>query len=375
MIAKYDQNLDGVIDAIEAAGINEGPVRSGLRNHPLPLKHRREPKVGTAVGLAAATPEAPPGADVPAFRGVCRNSAKNPARSIELGPDGNDVITPLVRRSFTDVFLFSCPTTTADARGAEFAYTRNEVANNSSWAINGMAALSYQHFGDYGGVLGYAFTPYVQVERQTNSKSSLRSRNTDLITGGFSGEIGIDAGAWSHYSRVSGAFSSDNVNRIDYRSVAYEWLPVACTINGAALNLACPTSFAGVFLYRIHPSLLMQYDTVEGLDGILGFSNRREALRVGGRVLLNVRTIPALADIMGWGPEVAGFVNSFVLNASYHAAEEVYTGKYYQFFETALTYNLDPAGISGLTFSYNKGKSETTGDRIDLLKAALVLKY
>lgn len=374
LIAKYDRDLDGVIDATEAQALTNETLRP--RSSSRTASNRRvSAAAANAVAMDIATPAVPAVVSEPAFRGVCSNSAKSAARSIELDPTGNSVITPLIRRSFVDVFLFSCPTATADARGAEFAYTRNEISNNSTWAVNGMAALSYQHFGDYGGVLGYALTPFVQIERQTNSRFALRSRNTDLLTGGFSGEIGFDAGVWSHYSRVTGSFGADNVNRIDYRSVAYEWLPVACTISGAAINIACPTSFAGLFIYRVHPSALIQYDAIEGQDAILGFSNRRDALRVGGRVLLSVRTIPRVAEMMGWGPAFAGFLNSFVLNASYHGAEEVYTGKFFQFFDAALTYNIDPAGFSGLTFSYNKGKSETTGEKIDLFKAALVIKY
>src|SRR5262249_13066734 len=55
----------------------------------------------------------------------------------------------LLRQDFADIWLFQEPGDPSEATGANIAYTSDRIANNASWAAQGMAALVWQTYGDY----------------------------------------------------------------------------------------------------------------------------------------------------------------------------------------------------------------------------------
>jgi hypothetical protein len=227
-----------------------------------------------------------------------------------------------------------------------------------------MAAAAVAIPGDFAtpgriGVLGTSLAAYVQVDRDIHSK--LVKKNSDTIAGGGTGEIGIDAFGGSQYFRLSAAALTDRI--ADQTSVAtmFEWLPVY----GGDFCVGSPCNGPGLpIIYRFQPELKVQYDRTTDAGALLAFSGRKESLRIGPEFTLLFKP---------FGPQV-GFWTQLHGQITYHPWIEIYSNTRQSWLDASLTYNIDPAGHLGITGSYRRGYTETTGVLTDLYKISLTGK-
>lgn len=251
----------------------------------------------------------------------------------------------LIRKSFTDVFLFDRPTPAASAAGAQISYSNDNIADDEVWSLHGMIALPIGYDGTYGSVIGASIAPYVEFNADNHSNAD-SARTIEL---GATGEIGFDMGDWSSYFRGRIGVVNDDID--DYTNVAssLEWIPVS-----GPLCLDFPCNIPGTpIIFRFQPSLLLQYDDVT--SGLSPFSGDDNALRLGPVFTLNFQP---------FGPGET-FWDRLVGNVSYHIATEFNSGETFDWLDSSLTYNLTPEGNLGLTATYQYGEDEKTADETD----------
>lgn len=283
--------------------------------------------------------------------------------------DNSIRITPILRQDFTDVWLFGKDPGAADAvaaaKGATFNYTSDAIAHNDSWAVHGMAALVFNYDGDYGaaglpGVLGLAFAPYVTIDRLKNSSPKLVKSDSDTITAGGSGEIGLDMLGGQHYFRARGAAVSDKIADTTSGNAVLEWIPVyPKTIIGSPSAIPLPYPI----IYRFSPELKARYDA---LPSKTNPAVKEYSWRAGPQATL-VYQLFQRAPVPDFLRRLHGQTSYIWL-----ASDD---GRYYRWFETSLTYNIDDAGHIGLTGSYKKGDVEDTAKSVDIYSLGLSVKW
>jgi hypothetical protein len=269
-------------------------------------------------------------------------------------------LTFLLRKDFTDVGLFSDPIDNKSADGAQFAWSRDRIANVSTWTGNATAAVAYSYLIEdiRNPFIGVTIAPYVTVNREV---STVKSQDTNVATFGISGEIGrrnyfFRNGA--DYLRGSGAAVEDEIARTTIAHGSLEWLPTYMWIAG---------SVPGTYLnYNFTPELEAQYDSTTVSHQTLLFSGKQQALRVGPEAKLWLKVV---APTGYWD-----FLNSLYGTISYHYWGELYSGRYNGWLDATLHYNLDPNGNIALAFSYQRGRTEDTGIDTNMYKVTLTAK-
>jgi hypothetical protein len=273
-------------------------------------------------------------------------------------------VTFLVRDSFADIWLFDKPTAVSSAKGATVSWSRDNIAHDATWSIHGMAAAAISIPGDYAppgkiSVLGASLAAYVQVDRENHS--SLTKKNADTIVGGGTSEIGIDAFGGSQYFRISGAAVTDRIAEQTSVATMFEWLPVY----GGDYCIGSPCSLFGLpIIYRFQPELKVQYNRTTDAGAFLAFSGRKDSLRIGPEFTMLFKP---------FGPQI-GFLSQLHGQVTYHPWIEAYSNTRQSWLAASLTYNIDPKGHLGITGSYTRGYTETTGVLTDLYKIALTGK-
>jgi hypothetical protein len=92
----------------------------------------------------------------------------------------------LIRKDFSDIYLFSAITPNDQAEGAEISWTRDSISKDTIWAIDGMAALVFSYLvDDYRSpslLISFSLAPYVKVDKEfhTNPEPS----DADIVTAG-----------------------------------------------------------------------------------------------------------------------------------------------------------------------------------------------
>jgi hypothetical protein len=279
---------------------------------------------------------------------------------------------PMLRNSFTDVWLFDKRkgiSEVEDAEGGLLSFADDRVALNRSWTANAMGAVVFQVLHDRFpkdgafNFIGLSVAPYVQIERLTNSNPKAAVNNVDQITFGGSAEIGFDWGPGANYFRIRGAGVEDRVAGSSSGSAIAEWIPV---VDGIVNS---PFEFGGVpvsFLFT--PELKARYDEVV-VNDITGA--KQYLFRAGAQASFKYRAIPdALPDLL----KSIGFLASLHGQTTVSWLTSSFDGRSYGYFNTSLTYNLDREGYVGLSGSYTKGRSEDTGRKQDIWKLGLTAK-
>jgi hypothetical protein len=276
-------------------------------------------------------------------------------------PPSDTSLMFLLRKDFADVSLLSAPTPTAKASGAEFSYTRDNVAKDTTFAGTGLVAVAYSYLnGDiHDPFIGVTVAPYVSFNRELHSNKV--SNNVDTKTLGISGEVGFQNAVFdgSDYVRGRAAAVSDDILGSTNVSTTVEWLPTYAWVAG---------SVPGTYLnFNFMPEMKLQYDNTTAAGKTMRFSGQSEALRIGPEVNLQYRF---------YGPDGAAYdlLRRFSGNLTYHWWSELYSGRSESWFNTSLTYNLDEEGHIGLTTSYKRGSDENTGAAFDLYKVTLSAK-
>jgi hypothetical protein len=270
---------------------------------------------------------------------------------------------PMLRRDFDDVWLFDKRkgvSDIADAEGAEFAWASDRVAGNSTWSAHALGAVVYQRlsnrYGPEPDFIGLSLAPFVQIDRVRNSNPNSQTNNLDTITFGGSTEIGFDMLGGSHYFRARGAAVSDRISDTSSGSGVLEWIPVYDRLLNSPFGVA---SLPFVFVFG--PEIKVRYDNVI-VDDATG--DKSYLWRTGPQAALRYKIV---------SETLPAFLNSFHGQTTYSwlTADHNQT---FSYFNTSVTYNLDPEGYLGLTGSYTKGRSEDTGRKVDLWKASLTGK-
>jgi len=274
----------------------------------------------------------------------------------------------MLRQSWVDIGYVSCPQTVDKATGAEISYTDNRAKNNRTWAINGTAALVYNSLT---GNPGDPFVPYnvtvgtyVTTNRTMNSAAAAGSSDVDKIAYGGVLELGyVRTGRGANYFRVRGGSVENNLKGTVATNITGEFIPV-----DYLYRVHYPfRPFGGTapFIMRVDPAFLVQYAKLTTPNGqVLDFSGRDEALRVGPQLTLNFFPLPGRND----------FFSRMKGKISYHWAEEIISGRPFSLFLADASYNLDQAGHFALSFIYNRGRDEDTGEYKNLFKVALTGK-
>jgi hypothetical protein len=279
---------------------------------------------------------------------------------------------PMLRNSFTDVWLFDKRKGVSDiedAEGAQLSFADDRVALNRAWNANAMGAVVFQYLHDRYpkdgsfNFIGLSIAPYVQVERLTNSNPKAAVNNVDQITFGGSAEIGFDWGPGANYFRIRGAGVEDRVAGASSGSAIAEWIPVVDGI------LNSPFEFGGVPVsFLFNPELKARYDEIV-VNDITGA--KQYLFRVGAQATFKYR---AIADALPESLKGIGFLTSLHGATTVSWLTSSFDGRSYGYFKSSLTYNIDPEGYVGLSGSYTKGRSEDTGRRQDIWTLGLTAK-
>lgn len=264
----------------------------------------------------------------------------------------------LLRKDFTDIFLFDRPTPASQAKGATVSFQHDAITHDDVFSIHGMVAVpvnfggQYADDGRFGSVIGFNVAPYAEFDLDDHSND----KSARTITVGGTGEIGFDMGDWSSYFRGTLGIVNDQVDSYTDIASSAEWIPVSLP-----LCIDFPCNFPGTpLIYRFQPSLLMQYDHASSGDNPFSDSSQN-SVRLGPSFALMVKPL---------GPGDT-FWNRIVAHASYHIDQELYSGATYDWLDAALTYNLTPNGNLGLTGSYERGEDEKTARKMDKFTVSL----
>jgi hypothetical protein len=266
-----------------------------------------------------------------------------------------------LRKDFADVSLFSKPISTADAAGAEFSYSRDNIIRDSTFTGTGLVALAYRYNSEdrFDPFVGWTIAPYVSFNRELHSRKI--DDNVDTKAFGISGETGYQNPLFvgADYFRGRLAAVSDDIRLSTNVSGTFEWIPTYAWVGGTL-----PGTYVN---FSFRPEAKVQYDSTTESGKTLIFSGRREALRAGpeAHLLLKFYGPP--------GPVYDG-LRQFSANVTYHWWTEVYSGRRESWLDSSLTYNIDPDGHIGIKLSYKRGQDEETGAKMDLYKVTLAAK-
>ena len=310
----------------------------------------------SSLAAAAAAPKPPTRTSIPP------SNAPDPTKPISD-------FAFAIRQNFADVGLFDPQriNSVLDSHGAIVSWTRDSVAHNTLWSVNGVATAVWGVYHDYSDtpnpkIIGISLAPYVQIDRNLNSNTKLVSKNVDTDTFGGTAEIGIDnfLGDGIHFFRDSLGVVDENIKSTRTISNVFEWLP-----EYSELCIHYPCKVPGVpMLFRLDPELKVQYDSTTGAHDILAFSNRSGALRIGPQFHLIAKPF-GIDD---------GLMNRLHLNATFHWAEEAFSHRPFLWFAPSLVLNLDQSGHLALSLDYEKGHNELSGQKTDTVKISLTGK-
>lgn len=294
--------------------------------------------------------------------------AAKPTKTVDKTFDPNAVPPPstsftfFLRKDFEDVGLFSSPAKNADASGAEFTYSRDNIKMDTTWAGTGLVAVAYNYTVEdiYNPFIGWTIAPYLSWNREIHSSKA--ADNIDSKTFGLSAEIGWRNALFPNRADyIRGSFAAVRDDILDYTrpSAKVEWLPTYAWIAG--------TIPGSLIVFNFTPEVIAQFDTAASVKKPLMFSGQQEALRVGPEAVLWL----SVYDPAGILPD---FMKRVTANVTYHWWTETYSGRNDSWLDTSLSYRLDEAGMVGLKFSYKRGREETTGTLTDLYKISLSAK-
>jgi hypothetical protein len=344
-----DPTFDGIISSEAAAKIR---ASSGSN------QQRTTSKRKTAPVAAKPTEEAALTSDIAA---APKPSQAAPAMKVTAAATGSESgqWVAYVRKDFTDIYSLIAPNSAPASTGATFSYASDQIAKNTTVSGQGAIFAGYTYLAPQFNLhsqpylLGVAAGPYYTFNEARNTNSADFSKNTDSQTYGGTAEIatgnvlGIDT--LTEYTRVSLGNTEDYIKRTSALSGTLNIIPVYAPL-WVHWPHGFPTSETSNFLFRIDPSFVVQYDSVEGKKQILLFSNQTKSLRIGPQIGF-------------WSVPFDGvtYFENFVANVTYHWATEAYSNQDFHWFEADLTYKLSPA--FGITASYQNGKTETTGTK------------
>ncbi len=277
--------------------------------------------------------------------------------------------------SFNDLnFLSTKDCAAGAAKGAQFSWARDGIAFNDQWIAKGAVAERLVWLNEpttrptdpYLNLLAVA--PVVTFQRVTNSNLSLASKNVDNLAYGFSSEALFDRVAkdWQVYVRGRALANGD------FEGHTHSWSTTAevQALNAAFEHIVIP-SFGFLIL---QPLIRAQYfervgpanPTTYKLDPI--FNMNSTVLRAGP--VISATLIPQ--PLENTDPDKPPPAPQWSFNVTYSWYNDFFSGQKYEHWNPSFTYNF--TDNIGLTVSYEKGKVEQTGAKIDLVSVGLSVK-
>ncbi|MDB5654128.1 MAG: hypothetical protein JWQ94_1741 [Tardiphaga sp.] len=354
VLRKYDRDCDGTLNATEAAEkrADENEIIRQIRENV-----QRAKAFGKGIHIDANGDPDEPIFDV---------STPAPARA----PSN---FYPYLRDSNEEVGVFKDPKPFESATGASFSYSRDGVVSNTSWAAKGVAGLAYTWSNttrpETAGTpyaVGYAAASWVSFNWLSNSAAALKSRQTDVLSLGTTGEVAfaniLDA---TQYFRVKGAYNTDFEGSPHSWSTTLEWQPVS---NRTPLKLSAPFDLGPYLVGRLDPIVRFQHTVRQSgsLDPI--FSLHDEVSRVGPVLVLNIQPKASNLILPAW-------IQNAALNVTYEWLQDIDTRQKYELLNSALSFPIDSSGHLAFKLNYQKGRIEETGARIDQAMAGLSAKW
>jgi hypothetical protein len=274
--------------------------------------------------------------------------------------------------SFSDLnFLNTANCNGAQAKGAQFSWSRDRVALNDQWSAKGAVAeeLIWIRPGappDGAYLNMWAIAPTVNFQRVTNSNTAMAAQNANVLSYGFSSEALFDqvGDVWQVYARGRANVNSDFTGLTHSYSTTAEFQALS-DYYGIGRNFAV----GSLGYFWVIPLVRAQYFERESKlvkDPI--FSAHNEVLRVGPVVSLNF--VPQ--DTTNIDPSKPAPTPKWLLNVTYSWYQDFLSSHTFQHVNPSLSYNF--TDNIGLTLGYESGQIETTGKKVDLTTISLTVK-
>ena len=286
----------------------------------------------------------------------------------------------LLRDSYSDVSAFAAPSDPKTASGAQFGWTRDAIAGNTSWNAKGVAGVAFVYFpdlskkplpplGQFAPTLeAFSIVPTVRFERLANSSAKLAAKNVDVLSYGLTSEIwlGHVFDDSVHVFRLRGNFVSNFEGDSKSWVITGEWQPYT---NDYAINLNEPNPVGTLPAYwEVDAVARMEYAQafVPSTDPL--FATSSHMFRAGGLVSLSFGADKG-------DPAVPDFLQRLTLSANYLWLADTATGHDYPLLNASIAYNFDEAGHFGIKFSVQKGRVEETAVDTDSTGIAITSKF
>jgi hypothetical protein len=354
-----DPTFDGVVTAASAA-----QLRASVSDCLRAPRSKKGPAVRTSTQVASLS------------------SAVPLPRSVEPPSKGQNEATPVnqpgqwvmyLRKNFSDIYSLTAPNSPPASTGATFSYSNDRIAKNAVWSGEGAIFGGYRYLAPQFGlngqpyVLGFAAGPYYTFNESLNTKSSDVSKNINTETFGGTAELasgnflGIDT--FTAFTRVSLGDVQDNIKGTSDLSATANFVPVYAPWL-VHWPHGIPTSATTDFLFRIDPTFVVQYDSIEGKNQVLPFSKQTRSLRLGPQI--GVWSVPF---------DGVPYLENLIVNVTYHVAAETYSRQNFHWVEADLTYKLN--ANFGVTASYKNGNDENTGAKTNqyMISLSTALDY
>ncbi|ESZ26587.1 hypothetical protein X733_29410 [Mesorhizobium sp. L2C067A000] len=348
----YDADCDGELSAGEVAkyaGDEEAKVASALHSVE---RHAAE---GHPVHVS------PDGETVPVVIG------KNDPEKDPCAPGWRF----LLRDSFEDVSIFTCPKVAKDAKGAQFDWSRDKVSDNDVWSAKGVVALGYSvaldppsdPFAPY--VVGYAFAPSLSFNRVVNTLVSQKSKNIDVLSMAATGELALgNTLGGTQYLRLRPALNTTFDGDPRSWSATAEWQPYWIT---DGVSISVPNGL-GPFTWELDPIARLIYSEKLGDVTSPIFQDDDHSLRLGGVLALTIKPKQNDELVPKWLQPASFFT-------TYEWLEDLQSGRDYSLLSAGLNFALDEEGHTALKLSYSHGDIEETGQFQDQAKIGLAAKW
>jgi hypothetical protein len=277
----------------------------------------------------------------------------------------------LLRGTAEDIGVFACPKDFKTASGAQFSYSWDGVADNTSWAAQGIATVVYNWQNMAGPatagspyVAGFAIAPWMSFNRLTESAASLAKMQVDVLSFGGTGEVAfanvLDA---AQYLRAKPAYNTDFEGHPHSWSQTLEWQPVSND-----LGISVPNPLGSMLTYEIDPILRYQYSQAIAKSTDPIFASGNSVSRVGPVLALTIA--PLQNDII-----VPHWLQAASFTASYEWLSNVYRTKNYRLLNTALNLPIDSQGHLAMKVSYQDGQIEETAQNVQKVMVGISAKW
>jgi hypothetical protein len=339
VLAKYDDNRDGVIDSKEALKITDDARKSSLGG-----------LTGAARDEVIADLGDRPGIPVEELADKVTEPAKSSG-----GP------RLYIRRDKTDISVASRPIAVPDAKGARISYSRDGITDEEIWTLDAVASLAFVNgrvtdkINPHGiNLTGYALVPWVETRRRTSTKPG--ASQTDKLAFGVDSEFQLFGGPIAlQYVTLGLAYQTDRVFDASIFDGYIRWTPFIDQLK------------IGTW-YTLIPNLQVTWLTA--LD-----STFRSVESAGTYTSMPAREYWWAG---GWVKGLARYwlddKRAIVFTGQYDYRRDLNSSRVAELFSAELAFPIDPQGNASVSVEYKHGRDWATFDKFDLITTGLNFK-